>query len=207
MVQSFQRRGLMLVLSSPSGAGKSSIAAALLKADPNLVLSVSATTRQPRPGESDGVHYYFVDVPKFEAMRAQNAFLENARVFDNYYGTPREHVEKQLSAAKDVLFDIDWQGTHQLRENARDDLVSIFILPPSMQELERRLRGRGQDSEEVVQKRMARAADEMSHWSEYDYVLVNRDINDTIAQVQSILQTERMKRTRLIGLGDFVKSL
>ncbi len=207
MVQSFQRRGLMLVLSSPSGAGKSSIAAALLKSDPNLVLSVSATTRQSRPGERDGVHYYFVDVPKFEDMRAKGAFLESARVFDNYYGTPREHVEKQLNASKDVLFDIDWQGTRQLRENARNDLVSIFILPPSMQELERRLRSRGQDSEEVVQKRMARAADEMSHWSEYDYVLVNRDIEQTIAQVQSILYAERLKRTRLIGLGDFVKNL
>jgi guanylate kinase len=197
----------MLVLSSPSGAGKSSIAAALLKSDPNLVLSVSATTRQSRPGERDGVHYYFVDVPKFEDMRAKGAFLESARVFDNYYGTPREHVEKQLNASKDVLFDIDWQGTRQLRENARNDLVSIFILPPSMQELERRLRSRGQDSEEVVQKRMARAADEMSHWSEYDYVLVNRDIEQTIAQVQSILYAERLKRTRLIGLGDFVKNL
>lgn len=207
MVQSFQRRGLMLVLSSPSGAGKSSIAAALLKSDPNVVLSVSATTRSPRPGESEGVHYYFVDVSRFEKMKADGAFLESAKVFDNYYGTPRDHVETKLRDAKDVLFDIDWQGTRQLRENARDDLVSIFILPPSMQELERRLRGRGQDNEDVVQKRMARAADEMSHWSEYDYVLVNRDIEKTIAQVQNILAAERMKRARLIGLGDFVKNI
>ncbi|MBL8629051.1 MAG: guanylate kinase [Rhodospirillaceae bacterium] len=197
----------MLVLSSPSGAGKSSIAAALLKSDPNVVLSVSATTRSPRPGESEGVHYYFVDVSRFEKMKADGAFLESAKVFDNYYGTPRDHVETKLRDAKDVLFDIDWQGTRQLRENARDDLVSIFILPPSMQELERRLRGRGQDNEDVVQKRMARAADEMSHWSEYDYVLVNRDIEKTIAQVQNILAAERMKRARLIGLGDFVKNI
>lgn len=197
----------MLVLSSPSGAGKSSIAAALLKADPNLVLSVSATTRPPRPGESDGVHYYFVDVPRFEKMRAEGAFLESARVFDNYYGTPREHVEKQLRASKDVLFDIDWQGTQQLRENARDDLVSIFILPPSLAELERRLRGRGQDSEAVMQSRMARAADEMSHWAEYDYVVVNHDLNESMAQVQTILSAERLKRGRQLGLHKFVKSM
>lgn len=205
--QNFSRRGLMLVLSSPSGAGKSSIGQALLKADPNLVLSVSATTRPPRPGEQDGVHYYFVDIPRFEKMKAADEFLESARVFDNYYGTPRSHVEKQLIASKDVLFDIDWQGTQQLRENARDDLVSVFILPPSMQELERRLRGRGQDSEEVVVKRMARAADEMSHWSEYDYVIVNHDIQHSIQQVQTILAAERLKRERQLGLTDFVRGM
>ncbi|MBL8645348.1 MAG: guanylate kinase [Rhodospirillaceae bacterium] len=198
---------MMLVLSSPSGAGKSSIATALLKADPNLVLSVSATTRPPRPGETDGVHYYFVDVPKFEKMKAEGAFLENARVFDNYYGTPRVHVETQLAAAKDVLFDIDWQGTQQLRQNARDDLVSVFILPPSMAELERRLRRRGQDSDEVVKKRMARAADEMSHWHEYDYVVVNHDFDQSLAQVQTILAAERLKRGRQTGLKAFVASM
>jgi guanylate kinase len=197
----------MLVLSSPSGAGKSSIGQALLKADPNLVLSVSCTTRQPRPGEQEGVHYYFVDVARFEQMKTAGEFLENARVFDNYYGTPRSHVEKQLSASKDVLFDIDWQGTQQLRNNARDDLVSIFILPPSMDELERRLRGRGQDSEEVVLKRMARAADEMSHWNEYDYVIINHDIDRSIKQVQTILDAERMKRGRQLGLSDFVTGM
>jgi guanylate kinase len=201
------RRGLMLVLSSPSGAGKTSIAKALLKAEPNLVMSVSATTRAARPGETDGVDYYFVDIPKFERMKAAGEFLENARVFDNYYGTPRVHVEKQLSAGKDVLFDIDWQGTQQLRENARDDLVSVFILPPSLAELERRLRGRAQDSDEVVKKRMARASDEMSHWPEYDYIVVNREIESSIREVQTILVAERLKRARQIGLGDFVKGM
>jgi guanylate kinase len=197
----------MLVLSSPSGAGKTSIARALLKSDPNLVLSVSATTRPPRPGEADGVDYYFVPVAQFEKMKAAAEFLENARVFDNFYGTPRVHVEKQLSVGRDVLFDIDWQGTQQLRENARDDLVSIFILPPSLAELERRLRGRAQDPEEVVRKRMARAADEMSHWPEYDYIVVNRDIDQSIAEVRTILAAERLKRARQIGLGDFVKGM
>lgn len=205
--QILKRRGLMLVLSSPSGAGKSSIARALLKADSDLVLSVSATTRKPRPGETEAVDYYFVDVPKFQSLKAEGAFLENARVFDNYYGTPRAHVEKQLSAAKDVLFDIDWQGTQQLRENARDDLVSVFILPPSIEELERRLRGRGQDSEEVVQSRMARASDEMSHWPEYDYVVINTSLEHSIAKVQTILAAERLKRARQVGLGEFVKGM
>ena len=205
--QSLSRRGLMLVLSSPSGAGKSSIARAVLKADQDVVMSVSATTRPARPGEADGVDYYFVSIPQFETMKADAAFLEHARVFDNYYGTPKAHVEKQLSAAKDVLFDIDWQGTQQLRENARDDLVSIFILPPSLEELERRLRGRAQDTEDVVRKRMARAADEMSHWPEYDYIIINHDLNQSIAQVQAILTAERLKRTRQIGLGDFVKGM
>lgn len=198
---------MMLVLSSPSGAGKSTIARALLKAEASLVLSVSATTRAPRPGEKDGVDYYFVDVPKFERMRADGEFLENARVFDNYYGTPRIHVEQQLAVGNDVLFDIDWQGTQQLRENARDDLVSVFILPPSLKELEQRLRSRGQDSDEVVRKRMARAADEMSHWPEYDYVLVNYDIDQSIAQVRAILTAERLRRRRQVGLSNFVKTM
>lgn len=197
----------MLVLSSPSGAGKTTISRALLKADNNLVLSVSATTRSPRPGESDGVDYYFVSVAQFQRMKSDGEFLENARVFDNFYGTPRVHVEKQLSAGHDVLFDIDWQGTQQLRENARDDLVSVFILPPSLAELEHRLRGRAQDTDAVVRKRMARASDEMSHWPEYDYVVVNTDIDNSISQVQTILAAERLKRARQIGLGEFVKGM
>ncbi len=205
--QNLSRRGLMLVLSSPSGAGKSSIARALLKADSNLVSSVSGTTRAARPGETEGIDYYFVTVQQFEKMKSASEFLENARVFDNFYGTPRAHVEKKLSAGKDVLFDIDWQGTQQLRENARDDLVSIFIFPPSLDELERRLRGRAQDPDDVVRKRMARASDEMSHWPEYDYIVVNRDIDKSISQVQTILAAERMKRARQIGLGDFVKGM
>ena len=205
--QNLSRRGLMLVLSSPSGAGKSSIARALLKADSNLVSSVSGTTRAARPGETEGIDYYFVTVQQFEKMKSASEFLENARVFDNFYGTPRAHVEKKLSAGKDVLFDIDWQGTQQLRENARDDLVSIFIFPPSLDELERRLRGRAQDPDDVVRKRMARASDEMSHWPEYDYIVVNRDIDKSSSQVQTILAAERMKRARQIGLGDFVKGM
>ena len=205
--QNLSRRGLMLVLSSPSGAGKSSIARALLKADSNLVSSVSGTTRAARPGETEGIDYYFVTVQQFEKMKSASEFLENARVFDNFYGTPRAHVEKKLSAGKDVLFDIDWQGTQQLRENARDDLVSIFIFPPSLDELERRVRGRAQDPDDVVRKRMARASDEMSHWPEYDYIVVNRDIDKSISQVQTILAAERMKRARQIGLGDFVKGM
>ncbi|MDX2144688.1 MAG: guanylate kinase [Rhodospirillaceae bacterium] len=197
----------MLVLSSPSGAGKTTISRALLKLEPNLVLSVSATTRPPRPGEQDGVHYYFVSEAEFQRMKAAGEFLENARVFDNFYGTPRRHVESQLSAGRDVLFDIDWQGTQQLRESARDDLVSIFILPPSLAELESRLRGRAQDSDEIVRKRMARASDEMSHWPEYDYIVINTDIDHSIAQVRTILSAERLKRARQIGLGDFVKGM
>jgi guanylate kinase len=201
------RRGLMLVLSSPSGAGKTSIAKALLQSEPNLVLSVSATTRAPRPGEQDGIDYSFVSLVQFEKMHGDKAFLEHARVFDNYYGTPRAHVERQLSIGNDVLFDIDWQGTQQLRENARDDLVSIFILPPSLAELERRLRGRAQDPEDVVRKRMARASDEMSHWPEYDYIIVNTDLDNSIAQVRNVLSAERLKRARQVGLGDFVKAM
>jgi len=205
--QNRSRRGLMLVLSSPSGAGKTTIARELLKSDSNLVSSVSATTRPPRPGEIEGVDYYFVTVPHFERMTSANEFLEHARVFDNFYGTPRVHVENQLNMGRDVLFDIDWQGTQQLRENARDDLVSIFILPPSLAELERRLRGRAQDPEDIVRKRMARASDEMSHWPEYDYIVVNHDLANSISEVRTILAAERLKRARQIGLGDFVKSM
>ena len=202
-----RRRGLMLVLSSPSGAGKTSISRALLDRDGNLSLSVSATTRPQRQGETDGVDYQFVSTEAFETMVAASRLLEHARVFEHLYGTPREPVEAALSAGRDVLFDVDWQGTQQLAERARDDLVSVFILPPSTEELERRLRSRARDPEDVVQARMAKAADEMSHWAEYDYVIVNRAFEDSIVQVQAILAAERLRRERQIGLGAFVKTL
>jgi len=201
------RRGLMLVLSSPSGAGKTTIARALLAGDYDLTLSVSATTRPRRPGERDGVDYLFVDRPAFERMIAEGAFLEHATVFGNLYGTPRAPVEARLAEGRDVLFDVDWQGAQQLAERARADLVSVFILPPSTVELERRLRRRAQDPEEVVARRMARAADEMSHWAEYDYVIVNDDLDRGVANLRAILRAERLRRTRRIGLGAFVKSL
>jgi len=202
-----RRRGLMLVLSSPSGAGKTSISRALLARDGNLSLSVSATTRPQRQGETDGKDYHFVATEDFEAMVAAGQLLEHARVFGHLYGTPREPVEAALSAGCDVLFDVDWQGTQQLAERARDDLVSVFILPPSTAELEQRLRSRARDPEDVVQSRMAKAADEMSHWAEYDYVIVNRDLEDSIVEVQAILAAERLRRERQVGLGAFVKTL
>ena len=202
-----QRRGLMLVLSSPSGAGKSTIARAILERESSLFMSVSVTTRPPRPGEQDGKEYFFVDESDFHKKAQDNELLEHAEVFGNFYGTPRTLVENHLSAGEDVLFDIDWQGTQQLRESARDDLVSVFILPPSYEELEKRLTGRGQDSEEIVRGRMAKAADEMSHWPEYDYVIINDVIEDSIASVQFILKAERLKRSRRLGIGDFVKAM
>lgn len=201
------RRGVMLVLSSPSGAGKTTISRALLEREPNLTMSISATTRAKRPGETAGVDYFFVDPTEFNLMVNRQELLEHARVFENYYGTPKAPVETALAAGKDVLFDIDWQGTQQLSENARDDLVTVFILPPSTQELERRLNTRAQDPADVVAKRMARAADEMSHYPEYDYVIVNHDIELSVRSVQAILTAERLKRERQIGLGDFVKAL
>lgn len=201
------RRGLMLVLSSPSGAGKTSISRELLRRDDNISLSVSATTRPRRPGEVDGVDYIFVDNPTFDLMVNRQELLEHAKVFNHYYGTPRAPVEQSLAGGRDVLFDIDWQGTQQLAEKARDDLVSIFILPPSTAELDRRLHRRAQDSEAVITERMARAADEMTHWSEYDYVVVNVDFEESVDQVQTILEAERLKRRRLIGLSDFVTRL
>lgn len=202
-----KRRGFMLVLSSPSGAGKTTISRRLLERDPNLTLSVSATTRSRRPGEVHGRDYYFVTSGEFEAMVQESEFLEQALVFGNRYGTPRGPVDEALSAGRDVLFDIDWQGTQQLAEKARVDLVSVFILPPSTKELERRLYARALDPEEVVRSRMARAADEMSHWAEYDYVIVNHDFDDSVRQVEAIVQAERLKRERQVGLAAFVRLL
>ncbi|WP_029006820.1 guanylate kinase [Azospirillum halopraeferens] len=201
------RRGLMLVLSSPSGAGKTTISRRLLDLDPGITMSVSVTTRPMRPGEKPGIDYYFVDLPEFERMAAAGDLLEHARVFDNCYGTPRGAVETALRAGRDVLFDIDWQGTQQLAENAREDLVSVFVLPPSAAELERRLHSRAQDSAEVIARRMAKASDEMSHWAEYDYVIVNTDVTESVASVQAILRAERLKRRRQVGLSPFVKGL
>ncbi|MCA8927152.1 MAG: guanylate kinase [Alphaproteobacteria bacterium] len=202
-----RRRGLMLVLSSPSGAGKTTIARRLLAEDENLDMSVSATTRTKRPGEVAGVDYQFVDKTTFNLMLNRGELLEHARVFSNYYGTPRGPVEAALSAGQDMLFDIDWQGTQQLRESARADLVSVFILPPSTRALEERLTRRAQDPPEIVAERMAKAADEMSHWPEYDYVIVNADIDRSVAQVRAILMAERSRRDRLVGLGEFVRGL
>lgn len=202
-----RRRGLMLVLSSPSGAGKTTISRALLEREENLALSVSVTTRPPRPGEVDGIDYRFVDADAFAAMVEAGAFLEHATVFDHRYGTPRAPVEEALSAGRDILFDVDWQGTQQLAENAGDDLVSVFVLPPSTAELERRLRGRAQDSDAVVRRRMSKAAAEMSHWAEYDYIIVNREVEDSVATVQAILTAERRRRERQVGLHAFVAAL
>lgn len=202
-----ERRGLLLVLSSPSGAGKTSLSRTLLENDADIALSVSVTTRKPRPGEVDGRDYWFVDEKKFKAMAEAEQLLEWATVFGNYYGTPRAPIEKAVAEGRDVLFDIDWQGTQQLKEKAGNDLVSIFVLPPALAELERRLRSRAQDSDEVVAKRMARAADEMSHWPEYDYIIVNRDIDDSVRSVEAILHAERLKRARQTGLADFVANL
>ncbi len=200
-------RGLMLVLSSPSGAGKSTISKELLNRDPSVSMSVSVTTRPIRPGETEGVDYLFMEQKKFDAMVKAGEFLEHATVFENSYGTPKAPVEKALGDGRDVLFDVDWQGAQQLAETARNDLVSIFILPPSTGELERRLKDRAQDSDEVVKKRMAKATSEMSHWAEYDYVIVNENVEDSVAQVEAILAAERLRRERRIGLGDFVRGL
>ena len=202
-----QRRGLMFVLSSPSGAGKTTITRALLKNNADLEISISATTRQRRPGEVDGQDYYFVDIPQFNAMVEAGEMLEHAKVFNNYYGTPRQPVEEALNRGNDVIFDIDWQGTQQLREIARDDLVTVFILPPNAKELERRLRARAQDPEETIRHRMDKAADEMTHYSEYDYVLINNNVDHAIQQAQHILDSKRLKRHRIAGLSDFVRGL
>jgi guanylate kinase len=201
------RRGLMFVLSSPSGAGKTTLSRLLLDRMPGLKMSVSATTRPMRPGEVEGRDYLFVDSARFEEMVKRHELLEWAVVFENRYGTPRAPVEAALSAGQDVLFDIDWQGTQQLRERARADVVSVFILPPSAADLENRLHSRAQDSPEVIRKRMSRASHEMSHWAEYDYIVINRDIDEAFAEVQSILKAERLKRERRKGLTTFVRDL
>jgi guanylate kinase len=197
----------MFVLSSPSGAGKTTLSRMLLKADRNVELSVSVTTRPRRPSEIEGRDYHFIDLARFEAMVRTSKLLEWAEVFGYRYGTPRQPVEKALRAGCDVLFDIDWQGTQQLREKARDDLVSVFILPPTVKELHRRLQRRAQDSRAIIVSRMAKAADEMSHWPEYDYVIVNRDKDEAFDQVRAILAAERLKRERQIGLSSFVRAL
>ena len=201
------RRGLMLALSSPSGAGKSSISRGLLLKDRFLELSVSVTTRKKRSGEIEGKDYFFVDQAQFNSMVADDAFLEHAVVFDNSYGTLRRPVMDALSRGQDVLFDVDWQGTQQLRQNALEVLVSIFILPPSIEELERRLYSRNQDSKHIVKSRMARAYEEISHWAEYDYIIINEDIEQSVTMADSILTAERARKKRLSGLTDFVREL
>ena len=206
-VTGLKRRGLMYVLSSPSGAGKTTISRALLKQNPDLIVSLSTTTRDRRPGEVSGQDYNFVDIATFNKMIENGDFLEYAKVFDHYYGTPRSAVEDALAAGKDVIFDIDWQGTQKLREIAHQDLVTVFILPPSATELEKRLYNRARDKEEVIRGRLAKAADEMTHYSEYDYVIINQNIDHAIAQAQLILDAERLKRYRIAGLSEFVRGL
>lgn len=203
----FPRRGVMLVLASPSGAGKSSITRTLFGQDPNIGLSVSVTTRARRTDEVEGKHYYFVDVPTFERMRDDGELLEWARVHDNYYGTPRARVEEQLAAGKDILFDIDFQGTLQLYEKCRDDMVTVFILPPSIKELRARLERRAQDSKGTIEKRLKNARLEMAHFGEYDYVIVNEDLEDSTQKVRTILAAARLRRDRLSQLDNFVRDL
>ena len=201
------RRGLMLVLSSPSGAGKSTLSRRLLKSDAKIAMSVSATTRPKRAGEIEGEDYFFITAKRFEEMVREGAFLEHATVFGNRYGTPKAAVEKMLAQGHDVLFDIDWQGAQQLAQKAKDDLVRVFILPPSRAELERRLSERAQDSPSVVATRMAEADNEISRWSEYDYVIINDDVQKAEAQIQAIVAAERLNRQRQTGLVDFVRRL
>lgn len=201
------RRGLMLVLSSPSGAGKTTLSRMLLTVERNIELSISVTTRPKRPGEHDGRHYHFIDRKRFDQLRRDGDLLEYAEVFGNFYGTPRKPVERALKQGRDMLFDIDWQGTQQLRERARDDLVSVFLLPPSIGELSRRLHTRAQDDKKIIRARMGKAGGEMSHWPEYDYVVVNRDLDRAFGDVRAILAAERLKRERQTGLSAFVRGL
>ncbi len=203
-----RRRGLLLVLSSPSGAGKTSISRRLLAEETNLTMSVSVTTRPMRPGEVDGTDYHFIDGERFAAMVEGRELLEHATVFDNSYGTPRAPVEQALAGGADILFDIDWQGARQLRDSPlQNDVVSAFILPPSAQELHRRLVNRASDPEEVVRHRMAKASGEMEHWDAYDYVLVNHDLEESVAAVRAILTAERLRKDRQIGMGRFVDGI
>ena len=202
-----KHKGVMLVLSSPSGAGKSSICRALLDLDKNLYLSISTTTRKKRPNEVSGIDYNFVTLDEFEYKLSQNNFIEHAKVFNNFYGTDKSFVENKINKGKDLLFDIDWQGAQQLREKMRENIVSVFILPPSKKELERRLKERGQDTDQVVKERMSEATAEITHWAEYDYVIINEDLNLSVKTVLGILHSERMKRIRQIGLGEFVRSI
>jgi len=205
--KTMSRRGLMLVLSSPSGAGKTTISRRLLDRDRAITMSVSVTTRPMRPGEVPSVDYHFISLELFDRMVEAGELLEYARVFGNCYGTPRGAVEDALASGRDVLFDIDWQGTQQLAQNARDDLVSVFVLPPSGEELERRLHTRAQDSAEVIANRMAKASDEISHWAEYDYVIVNHDVDESVSSVEAILRAERLRRRRQVWLPQFVKTV
>ena len=207
MSNDIARRGLMLVLSSPSGAGKTTLSRRLLAEDSAVAMSVSCTTRAPRTGEAEGKDYFFVSTSMFTEMARTGAFLEHAQVFGNYYGTPKEPVMLALARGNDVLFDIDWQGTQQLRQQAGDDLVSIFVLPPSHAELERRLRARAQDAEDVVQARMSKANNEISHWAEYDYVVINDELDSTLVKIKTILAAERMKRGRQTGIAEFARDL
>jgi guanylate kinase len=202
-----ERRGLMFVLSSPSGAGKTTLSRMLVSETPALQMSVSATTRTKRPGEIDGKDYYFVDQSEFDAMLAKNELLEWATVFGNRYGTPRAPVDAALASGSDVLFDIDWQGTQQLRSRSPNDVVSVFILPPSVAALEQRLHTRAQDSDEVIRGRMKKAGDEMSHFDAYDYIVINDNIGIAFEAVKSILRAEQLKRDRQVGLSGFVQTL
>ncbi len=201
------RRGLLIILSSPSGAGKSTLARALMAWDESLSFSVSATTRAPRKGEEDGREYFFRTPEEFKSMVAQGDLLEHAEVFGNFYGSPKAPVEAAISQGRDVLFDIDWQGGQQINTAMADDVVSIFVLPPSIAALEDRLRGRGQDSDEVIEKRMEKSRDEISHWAEYDYCLVNSDLAATEAQLRAIITAERLRRRRQLGLTDLVRGM
>lgn len=206
-IESLKRRGVMLVLSSPSGAGKTSISKAILARDGNIAPSISVTTREQRPGERDGEDYHFISRDAFQNLVRQGQLLEYAEVFGNLYGTPRTPVDSALAGGHDLIFDIDWQGARQLTENARDDLVTVFILPPQATELERRLMGRAQDGAETIQKRMVKAPDELSHYPEYDYVVVNYDFETSVNQVMAILHAERLRRERYVGLAQFVRGL